>query len=195
MSTVLTSGQSSSGNFTPHPDGTFMAVCCDVFTKEMPNKYKGQTNQRGQVDTRETITKVCISFLTEETIEIEGQMKPRYASYWGTATLGTPDYPSNVRKFIKAWFPKLTDEHMARLVLDQFVGKPAYLTITHSKSQDGKVWANVTGAMQPPKGANVPAIPADFTRHADKVIEQQAAAQTAAAPVPAKAADEDDLPF
>jgi hypothetical protein len=193
MSTVLTSGQSNSGNFTPHPDGTFMAVCCDVFTKEMPNKYKGQTNQRGQVDTRETITKVCISFLTEETIEIEGQIKPRYASYWGTATLGTPDYPSNVRKFIKAWFPKLTDEHMARLVLDQFVGKPAYLTITHSKSQDGKVWANVTGAMQPPKGANVPAIPADFTRHNDKDAAPAPAQQ--AAPVPAKAADEDDLPF
>ena len=172
-----------------------MAVCCDVFTKEMPNKYKGQTNQRGQVDTRETITKVCILFLTEETIEIEGQMKPRYASYWGTATLGTPDYPSNVRKFIKAWFPKLTDEHMARLVLDQFVGKPAYLTITHSKSQDGKVWANVTGAMQPPKGANVPAIPADFTRHNDKDAAPAPAQQ--AAPVPAKAADEDDdgLPF
>ena len=168
-----------------------MAVCCDVFTKEMPNKYKGTTNQRGQVDTRDTITKVCLAFLTEEEIEIDGEMKPRYASYWGTATLGTADYPSNVRKFLKAWFPKLTDDHMANLDLDTFIGKGAYLTITHSVGKDGKTYANVTGAMQPPKGAEVPAVPSDFVRHNDK---EQAAQQPKAQPVTTEEED-DGLPF
>ena len=191
MSTVLQSGQSGTSNYTPHPDGTFMAVCCDVFTKEMPNKYKGTTNQRGQVDTRDTITKVCLAFLTEEEIEIDGEMKPRYASYWGTATLGTADYPSNVRKFLKAWFPKLTDDHMANLDLDMFIGKGAYLTITHSVGKDGKTYANVTGAMQPPKGAEVPAVPSDFVRHNDK---EQAAQQPKAQPVTTEEED-DGLPF
>ncbi len=82
-----------------------MAVCADVFTKEMPNKYKGQIDGRGKMDNRDTITKVCIAFLTDELMDINGEMVPRYASYWGTATLGTVDYPSNVRKFIKAWWP------------------------------------------------------------------------------------------
>ena len=190
MSTVLQSGQSGTNNYTPHPDGTFMAVCADVFTKDMPNKYKGQVNQRGQVDTRETITKVCISFLTEEQIEIDGEMKPRYASYWGTATLGTPDYPSNVRKFLKAWFPKLTDEKLGTFDLDTIIGQGAYLTIVHSTGKDGKTYANVTGAMQPPKGAECPEIPEGFVRHNDKPA---APVEAKAAPVPAE--EKDDLPF
>lgn len=172
-----------------------MAVCCDVFTKEMPNKYKGQKNQRGQIDTRDTITKVCIAFLTDEPIEIDGEMKPRYASYWGSATLGTPDYPSNVRKFLKAWWPKLTDADLSDLDLDNFIGKGAYLTISNTVDQQGRTWANVTGAMQPPKGASVPMIPSDFVRHNDKDKGAQQAAP-AAKPEPVAAVEEGgDLPF
>lgn len=195
MSTVLTSSQSTGTNFTPHPSGTFMAICCDVFTKDKPNKYKGTVNQRGQVDNRETITSVCISFLTEETIEIEGVAKPRYASFWGTATLGTADYPSNVRKFIKAWWPKLTDEHMSDLDLDTFIGKGAYLTITHAPDKTGKVWANVTGAMQPPKGAELPSIPAEFLRHKDKEANAGTTTNAGTTSDPYKQSNEEDLAF
>lgn len=191
MSTVLQSGQSGTNSYTPHPDGTFMAVCADVFTRDMPNKYNGQVNQRGQVDTRETITKVCISFLTDEQIEIDGQMKPRYASYWASATYGSIDYPSNVRKFLKAWFPKLTDADMEGLDLDKFIGKGAYLTIVHSVSKDGKTYANITGAMQPPKGAECPAIPSDFVRHNDKAKGEAEPAKAA----PIVKDEDDDLPF
>jgi hypothetical protein len=152
MSTVLTSGSSGSKDFAPHPEGQFMAVCADVFTKVKPNKYKGTVGNNGKVDSRETITSICVSFLTDEAIEIDGQLKPRYASFWATASLGTPDYPSNLRKFLKAWMPALTDAQLERFDADQLIGKGA----------------NVMGAMTPPKGATIPMIPADFVRHKDK---------------------------
>lgn len=191
MSTVLTSSQSSSKDYTPHPAGSFMAVCADVFTKEMPNKYKGQIDGRGKMDNRDTITKVCIAFLTDELMDINGEMVPRYASYWGTATLGTVDYPSNVRKFIKAWWPSLTDAKLETLDMDNFIGKGAYLTITNSTDKTGKVWANVIAAAQPPKGATVPLIPAEFVRHKDKDVQANG---TQAAPV-TKDEEDDGLPF
>jgi len=157
----------SSSNFTPHPSGTFMAVCCDVFTKEVENKYKGSKDYKGNIDTRDTLTKVCISFLTEETIEIDGQTKPRYASFWAAFKMGTSEYPSNLRTFLMAWYPTMTHEQVEDMDLDKLVGKAAYLTITHSES-GGKTYANVKGAAQAPKGVAAPAIPADFIRHKDK---------------------------
>lgn len=178
MSTVLKSGESSEG-FTPHPVGSFMAVCCDVFTKEYPNKYKGQLQKfgknKGKPDEREVIEKVCVAFLTEEMIEIDGEMKPRYASYWAPAGLGTPEFPSNARKFLRGWWPTLDDATIdAGLDLDKFIGRGAYITITHSTDPKGKTWANISNAAQPPKGSAVPAIPADFLRHKDKVVQPEA---------------------
>ena len=169
MSTLLTSGGNGGGNYTPHPEGQFMAVCCDIFTKVKPNKYKGQKGNNGKIDERDTITSLCVSFLTDEMIEIDGKMKPRYASFWATATLGTTDYPSNLRKFIQGWIPTLKDADLETFDADTLIGKGAYLTIRHSEAgPDGKVWANITGAMMPPKGMPVPLIPSDFVRHQDK---------------------------
>lgn len=169
MSTLLTSGGNGGGNYTPHPEGQFLAVCADVFTKEKPNRYKGTTGNNGKVDTRETITSICVSFLTEVMIEIDGKQKPRYASFWATASLGTPDYPSNLRKFIQGWIPTLKDADLETFDADTLIGKGAFLTIKHSEpGADGKVWANIMGAMTPHKSLPVPLVPADFVRHKDK---------------------------
>lgn len=165
---MLTSGSGERKDYTPHPEGSFLAVCCDVFTKVKPNKYKGTIGNNGKEDTRDTVTKVCVSFLTEEAIEIDGELKPRYASYWATASLGTPDYPSNLRKFLKAWIPSLKDSDLQAFDADKLIGKGAYLTIAHHTTKEGKTYANVVGAMAPPKGATVPLIPSDFVRHKDK---------------------------
>lgn len=188
MATILkTSESSSGGSFEPHPPGTFLAVLADVFVKQTPNKYKGQMltmgKNKGKPDEREFVEKVCFAFLTEEPIEIDGELKPRYASYWASAGLGTADYPSNARKFLKSWWPTLTDAIIdAGLDLDRFIGKGAYLTIANSpdKHDPNKVWSNVIGAMQPPKGSTIPLIPSDFVRHDAKA--QQAAPAPAAAP-------------
>lgn len=185
MATILrTSESSGGGNFEPHPPGSFLAVLADVFVKSYPNKYKGQIltmgKNKGKPDDRETVDKVCFAFLTEEPIEIDGTLKPRYAAYWASAGLGTADYPSNARKFLKAWWPTLTDAIIdAGLDLDKFIGKGAYITVQNDpdKNDPTKVYSKVAGAMQPPKGSTTPLIPSDFVRHQDK----------AAAPAPEKA--------
>lgn len=171
-----------------------MAICCDVFVKEKPNKYKGTRNNKGVVDDRETITQVCIAFMTEETIHIEGKGdRPRYASFWASAKWGTIDYPSNLRQFVKGWFPSMTDAQVEDLDTENLLHQPAYLTITHSASKDGKVWANVTSAATPPKGAAVPEIPADFLRHDVKHGNTPAQQEQ---PAPIGSEDEDDgMPF
>jgi hypothetical protein len=58
---------------------------------------------------------------------------------------------------------------------DKLIGRGAYLTIAHSVDAAGKTWANIMGAMTPPKGADVPKIPGDFVRHKDKDAAPQAA--------------------
>lgn len=174
MPTILTSGSNEKPDYTPHPPGSFLAICCDVFTKEMPNNYKGQKNYRGEIDTNETITKICIAFLTEETIEINGEAKPRYASFWATAKLGTPDYPSNLRKFLQTWDPSLTDDELETFDVDRMIGTGAFLTITNNVGKDGKTYANVAAAMRPPKGSNPPLIPQDFERHEVKEAKKNA---------------------
>ena len=174
-----------------------MAVCCDVFLKEQPNKYKGQVNARGQVDTRETVTKMCVSFITTEQIEIDGKMKPRYASAWFTASWGTTDYPSNARDFVKTWQPKITDANIAKLDTEKLVGLPAWLTIVHNVGKDGKTYANVKSAVMPPPGQPAPLIPVDFVRHDQKPENAPTAKPEQATPVTATAneADPNDLPF
>lgn len=189
----ITAPSGNSKTFDPHPPGSFFAVCADVFTSEKPNKYKGQKLKNGQTDTRETITKVCLAFLTTEAIEIDGDLKPRYIGWWGTFTMGTTDYPSNLRKFLKSWWPTLTEKQLDDgFDLEKLLGQGAYLTITNTEDANGKTWANVVAAMQPPKGSSIPLIPQDFVRHADKVAE----ANNGSSPAPVAAAEElNDLPF
>lgn len=169
-----------------------MAVCCDVFVKEQPNRYKGSVNNSGKVDNRETVTKICFAFLTTETIEIEGKPKPRYASFWATASWGTADYPSNARDFVKTWQPKITDANIAKLDTEQLVGKAAWLTIVHNVGKDGKTYANVKSAMQPPPNMPAPVVPADFVRHDDKPENAKA---EAVATVPGTGMDESEHPL
>lgn len=204
---IITSSGSGSNDFTPHPQGQFMAVCADVFTKVKPNKYKGQTGNNGKVDTRDTVTSICLSFLTDEMIEIEGKMKPRYASFWATASMGTDDYPSNLRKFLRGWFPALKSGDFERFDAEKLIGRGAYLTIAHSDDASGKTWANIVGAMTPPKGSPVPLVPVDFVRHKDKDNAADQGAPAKAEPVKAAPTDkydktaqglaeaENDLPF
>jgi hypothetical protein len=67
---------------------------------------------------------------------------------------------------------------LATFDADKLIGRGAYLTITHSTDVAGKRWANVMGAMTPPKGATIPQIPADFVRHKDKDAAPQEPAQS-----------------
>jgi len=188
MSTIIEAPKS---NFKTHPEGTFLAVMADCWLETRPNPWKGELRDKNDPskgrDERETITEIKLAFLTEDEHE---PGKPSYVRYSATASVNDN---SNLRKFLKGWFPKLQDADFERFDADKLIGKGAYITVTHRESK-GNVYANVINAAQPPKGSTVPAIPADFVRRKDKVQDEAAPVGAAPAPV-AQAEGDDDLPF
>lgn len=195
MSTIIEAPKS---NFKPHPEGTFLATMCDCWLETKPNPFKGQARDKKDpskgIDTRETITEILIAFLTEEIVEVDGKMKPGYVRYRASASVAEN---SNLRKFLKGWFPKLQDSDFERFDADKLILRGAYITVAHNVSKsNGNTYANVVNAAQPPKGSTPPEVPHDFMRKAERDA-QTAAAQKAeqAAPAPIKGTDEDDLPF
>ncbi len=185
----------STTDFTPHPAGTFIAVMRDSFFRDRPNPWKGQERGDGTIDERENIREIVLEFLTEEQVKVGDKMLPGFVSYSATPSLADN---ANLRKFIKGWFPALQDSDLQRFEADKLIGKGAYITVSHNVSKkSGKTWANVVGAMQPPKGSALPPIPADFVRHEDRVQREAEVAQVqaVAATVQPVAEDESDLPF
>jgi hypothetical protein len=197
MSTIIEAPKS---NFKPHPEGTFLAVMADCWLETKDNPWKGTVNKEGREDTRPTITEVSLAFLTDELVDVGGQMKPGYVRYRATASVAEN---SNLRKFLKGWFPKLQDADFERFDADKLIGRGVYLTVAHRESK-GNIYANVVNAAAPPKGAAVPEIPADFVRRKDKPQEAPVANVTSdppasySTPIGATATDEaedDGLPF
>jgi hypothetical protein len=178
MSTLLTSNE---GTFKTHDAGNFMAVCVDVYTKVEPNRFKGNQRDDGSFDQRDTVNNAYIVFRTSQGQDIR---------YKCTATLGGVERPSNLRKFLKAWDPKITDAQLQQFDLDTMIGKAAWLTVAHRES-GGKTYANVLGAMTPPPGNPVPTIPASYVRYKDRTV-----VEATPSPTPAQSTgDVDDLPF
>lgn len=186
MATILTS---NSKDFTPHPEGQFIAVMRDVYLNQKPNPWKGRIGNNGKEDQRETITEIVMEFLTDHTVEVDGKQLPGFVRYTATASVADG---SNLRKFLKSWFPALKDADFERFDADKLIGRGAYLTVAHNVSKaNGKTYANVVGAMQPPKGFQPPAIPSDFVRKQDREVTSQ----TTNDPTPAQVEEDDNLPF
>lgn len=171
MATIIEAPES---NFVAHPEGSFIAILRDTYLKTRPNPYKGKLNEKGNEDTRETITELFMEFLTSHMVDVNGKMMPGFVRYVATASVSEK---SNLRKFVQAWFPKLKDENYKHFDADKLLGRGAYITVKHNVSKKGETFANVIAAMQPPPGAILPVIPSDFVRHCDKAAApaQQAA--------------------
>lgn len=163
MSDLKLTSKREDREFDIHPEGTFMAVCRDVWVERKPNPKAGQINQWGNEEP-DDLVRAVIEFLTDEPIEIDGQIFPRFISARLNYTWGEK---GKLRAFVSMW-----DSAMGKaddVDLEALVGRGAYLTVTHNPSADGsKVWANITTISAPPKGASIPAIPSNFIRHKDK---------------------------
>lgn len=150
--------------FEAHPEGTFVAVCRDIYVKDEPNPYHGKVSKfTGKVDEKEFSTRIYFEFLTDEPIEINGKLVPRFARYRSNLSWHED---SNLRKFVRSWNPAMGKDDNADLEL--LVGKGCYLTIAHNTGTNGNVYANVVSIAAPPKGSSVPMIPAEFVRHKDR---------------------------
>ncbi len=168
---MWTNEQTEKKGFEPHPAGSYPATCCDIFehTKDNPNynQPKPYKNDQGEhdIDTRKTITSVCVSFMTSEEHEVDGKMTPRYVSFWAPKTWHEK---GNLRKFVAGWMPSFAaDDSFDE---EQLIGLPALVNVVQYQKTNGYMNAKVTGAMPVPKGMDglCPAIPSDFVRHNDK---------------------------
>lgn len=156
----------SAQEFVAHPPGSFMAVCADVYVKEEDNfffgKVKDPKKDPNKLDDRKTVTKAYIVFLTEH---LTDDMKPSYVNTRESFSWGTEDFPSNLFKFVKGWYPTATNEQIRDMDLQALVGKSAYITVV----QNDKGYSKVSSAAAAPSGAAKVVIPADFKRHDEKV--------------------------
>jgi hypothetical protein len=188
-------GQGERKTYEPHTPGAYAAVCADVFEKVFPNPFFGQKDKfTGEVDNRKDVTKVCIAFLTSETIDIEGEQKPRYTSFWAAKSWHEK---SKLRGFVSKWDTKLGQSD--KIDPESLIGKTAMVSVENYTRRDGTIGHGVTVAMPCPKGmlADVPSLDG-FTRQKDTGPRGDAPVAEQARPQPQRtdsAFPETDPPF
>ena len=151
MSLVLT--ESNGAGFEPVPPGTYPAVCY------MMVGIGEQFSERFQNSSKQLIIGWQIP---GETIEIDGEEKPRIVTKQYTASLNTK---AKLRSDLIAWRGRdFTDEELKGFDIRKIVGAPCMVSVIHKQSSNGKVYANVTGVLALPKGMPKPAVssPDDF---------------------------------
>ena len=126
----------------PVEAGVYMAVCIgfvdlgEQYSEKFKNySYKG----------------MYIWELPGETIEIDGEMKPRQLSKEFTISASNK---SNLRKFIETWNSKsYSDEDFMEFDVFEQVGKPCQLNVVLNETKE---YANVDNLMPIPKGFPAP---------------------------------------
>ena len=119
----LTVNGESAPSIAPVEEGTHLGVCSMLIDLGMQYSEVYKKSQR----------KVLIGWeLPDETIEIDGEMKPRVLSKRYTANLSEK---SNLRKDLASWRGRdFTQEELKAFDLKNIVGASCLLTIIHSKN-------------------------------------------------------------
>lgn len=122
----------------PVEPGVYMAACVGVIDlgEQYSEKYKNYSN------------KVMLTFeLLGETVEIDGEQKPRQISKIFAFATGQK---SGLRKFLQSWDGKtLTDSEVEDIDLGQRLGRTCQLQVVLNESGDK---ANIDNVMALPKG-------------------------------------------
>lgn len=174
--------------FKAHKEGKFSAVLCDVYELVEPNYFAGKADRTtGEIDNRQTVRKLYLSFLTSETVEIKGEKKPAWIRQGYNFSLGEN---ANLAKVLKAWIKDLRDadlyERFRKSPIDDLIGTSAFIEISHSPNRNDPAnpYANVIGVAALPKfdpesGEPITpmVIPADYTRSDVKKLQDNADAR------------------
>lgn len=147
--------KSSGKSFTPHPEGQFVAVCCDVIDfGEKVEEFPGMPAKLSH--------KCGIVFRTGE---LGGDGKPIDVVREFTVSMNDK---ANLRKFLEAWRAKSYTDDQAEegAPLEKLAGKGALVTIEHKTSGAGRTYANLIGISPIPKQMASIALPAtgDYER-------------------------------
>lgn len=136
----LTVNAEASSSIAPIEEGTHLGVCSMLIDLGMQYSEVYKKSSR----------KVLIGWeIPDETIEIDGETKPRTMSKRYTANLSEK---SNLRKDLAAWRGRdFTAEELSAFDLRNIVGASCLITVIHSKNGE-KTYANIQSIVKLPKG-------------------------------------------
>lgn len=136
----LTVNGESGPSIAPVEEGTHLGVCSMLIDLGLQYSEMYKKSSR----------KVLIGWeLPDETIDIDGEMKPRVLSKRYTANLSEK---SNLRKDLASWRGRdFTPEELKAFDLKNIVGASCLITVIHSKNGE-KTYANIQSIVKLPKG-------------------------------------------
>ena len=127
----------------PVEPGVYMAVCIGFIDlgEQYSEMFKSYSNKG-----------MYVWELVGETIEVDGEQKPRQLSKEFTISSSNK---SNLRKFIESWNSKsYSDDEFLEFDLFNQIGKPCQLNVVLNESKE---YSNVDNLMPLPKGFPAPA--------------------------------------
>lgn len=146
----------------PVEPGVYMAVCVGVIDlgEQYSEQFKNYSNKC-----------MIVWELPGETVEIDGEQKPRQLSKEFTISSSNK---SNLRKFIESWNGKTySDDDFLDLDIFDQIGKPCQLNVVLNSTGE---YANVDNIMPIPRGfsaptTDTPPVRWDIEQWDDKVFE------------------------
>jgi hypothetical protein len=146
----------------PVEPGVYMAICigCVDLGEQYNETFKNRSNKC-----------LYIFELIGETIEVDGEMKPRQLSKEFAISSSSK---SNLRKFIESWNGKsYTDDDFMELDLFDQIGKSCQINVVLN---DTKEYANIDNLMPLPRGmapftTETPAVRWDMSAWDDEVFK------------------------
>ena len=134
----------------PVEPGVYMAVCIGFIDlgEQYSEKFKSYSSKG-----------MYVWELPGETIEIDGEQKPRQLSKEFTISASSK---SNLRKFIESWNGKsYSDDDFMEFDLFDQIGRPCQLNVVLNESKE---YANVDNLMPLPKGFPAPTTETPFIK-------------------------------
>lgn len=126
------------------------AVCVGLYDTGTATDQVYKTKKRGVI--------LVFELPLVEPFEFDGQKLPRTIPMSFNLSMGGPQKPSNLRKFIEAWRGKtMTPEEVASFTLSNVVGRVAQVTTIHATKKNGKTYLEIGAIMPAPKGTTVKA--------------------------------------
>lgn len=155
----------SGGNFTPHEEGSFRAVCVDVTPL---------VKQQSKFGEREVFR---IVFETDAPAREDGSRQ----CVWSRGFTPSLNEKANLRKFLRQWMGRdLSPAEEAEFDTESLIGKPANVVVTHDHGDNDAVYANIA-ACTPYKGKDPLKPSGKFTRKKDREAAGEGASYRGAA--------------
>ncbi|MEI6279284.1 MAG: hypothetical protein WCQ16_07880 [Verrucomicrobiae bacterium] len=139
------------GNFLPHEEGTFRAVCVDVTPL---------VKQQSKFGEREVFRLV---FETDAPEREDGSRQ----CVWSRGFTPSLNEKANFRKFMRQWLGRdLTPAEETELDTEDLIGRGANVVVTHEVGENGETYANIVACTVCKKDALKPS--GKFTRKKDR---------------------------